>query len=334
MLNCKGHPTPAAMSFTTSIVSAIYAPIGTIGNFLLIFAILIGPLKKVRNRYHMWLISIAVTGIINSGVIDPYRAYGNYLKGMKENVSKIIGPSRAILGKVCHVNLLCSQVVAVLILTVQMLEQIFELQLKPKASMALFGVGTSLVWAIGLGIGSTVLTHKFSSVDWPIYCTTCAGSLLGYILTFCLVYWPLRRMKKAGGDDGEAIVDIRMSKQTDQSRNGTSHNEDDREIQAESAEDETSAADTIDLKMKRTTSLLLSFSLLFSCSFAAFVMAYLAAFKAVPTCHIYTQIKHSGMLMIFGYSVWSPYVFIFTLPNMRRAVLAMLTRKKVAPTCQ
>uniref|UniRef100_A0A7M5XK53 G-protein coupled receptors family 1 profile domain-containing protein n=1 Tax=Clytia hemisphaerica TaxID=252671 RepID=A0A7M5XK53_9CNID len=82
-----GNPTcgadswaPPVLSITTGICCFVIAVVATIGNGLIIVAVIADPLKKLRNPFNYFLINLAVADFIMGSISMPLCVYTHYLE--------------------------------------------------------------------------------------------------------------------------------------------------------------------------------------------------------------------------------------------------------------
>ena len=89
-----------------------------------------------------------------------------------------------------------------------------------------------------------------------------------------------------------------------------------------------------DDKVQNAKAMFLSFFVLFACTATTCIIVHLSISDLVTSCALSFWLQHIRLILVVSIVAWTPYVYIFTIPNMKKGVLGLLSKirqHKVAP---
>ncbi|XP_066912351.1 5-hydroxytryptamine receptor 2C-like [Clytia hemisphaerica] len=200
-LMCNGEVwAPKALSLFTCIVSIFISLIASIGNGIIIFAVIKDPFNKLHTPFNYFLVNLAVADLIVGCVASPITAYVLWME--------YTGVLTKTLGDLLHVSCLVSNMASELSIVALAFDRYYAvsdaISYRAKVSWKKCIIATAVIWVISLSVPFLRLY-----LGYIRYLTIFVSSaiLVGSITLIVLLYKVRKAMKKQSATLGQHLDD-------------------------------------------------------------------------------------------------------------------------------
>ena len=295
MSSCfPGVRPPEDLSLFTSIMSLVLCLVVTIGNSLVLLAVLVDPLKKLRTPFSYFLVNLTISDLISGVITLPlaFVVHNNERRG-KTNIEEQF--------KAFHVSFYLSATVSVLSLGALSLDRFVAIRwpIHYRTSLSLkrcFCISV-LIWVLSICISLVYLKTGLIEYLMVFVHIAVATTFVLMVVTYRQVYQTLRNRAKQ-------LRAMQMSEEFTSVKNE-----------------------------KKVTRAYLFILALFICSYVpAIIMIYVLQFCEHCSCEFRHVLRDLQFLLIASNSAMNPFVCTIRLGPFRRSIIALFCRRKKKET--
>ena len=285
---------PKELSYFTAIASIILCLVISSGNFLIILAVIIDPLKKLRSPFSFFLVNLAVSDLVVGIITMP----ASYAAHMSETKGRI--PDHLI--KIFQISYFASATASVLSLGALCLDRFvaikWPIRYRKSLSLKRCAVISLLIWLFAGALTFVYLVAGFITQLMIFAHVAVVFTFTILVLTYHQVYKTLRQRQ----------AELRRL------QNSSSRDQND-EIRKTTTE-------------KKVTRAFLFILGLFICSFLpALIMIYIIQFCNNCGCTFRHVLRDLQIVLVCANSAMNPFVCTIRLGPFRRSILAIVTCK-------
>ena len=297
-LDCSNVWAPSYLSLLTVVMMAVFCLVITVGNLMIIAAVVINPLKKLRSPFNYFVVNLAVADSIVGTITMPLGIYflcQEFLKNKADYRS---------LEKIFHITLFASLTASLLCLITLSIDRYiaitFPMKYRSYLTWKKCWFGSSVIWILSLSLPFIYLETGYIDFLMIYINTAVVIAAFTLIITYIGVYKFLRV-------------------QTQQMKEIT----------------RTTTAETKKLEVKRTfqqkrvTRILLWILLLFlGCYIPGAIIIYTLQFCMTCSCESVHVMRDVSFYLLTVNSCMNPFVYAFQNKHYRHAIMAVWTRSR------
>ena len=297
-MDCKKVWPPSYLSLLTVVIAAIFCLVITMGNLLVVIAVIINPLKKLRSPFNYFVINLAVADLIVGIISMPIGIYLHILEYLKQ-ISDFL-----VVKKIFQLALFISLTASLLCLISLSIDRYiaitFPLKYRSNLSWKKCWVVSFVIWVFSLTLPLVYL--KVGYIDFlMIYINTAvviAGITL--IITYIRVYKFLRAQ----------AVTMKAITRTTSTR--------EKILEAKRASEQ-----------RRVTRVLLWILILFlACYIPGTICVYILQFCVKCNCEFIHIMRDTSFYLLTVNSCMNPFVYAFKNKHYRHAVVELCKRSR------
>lgn len=186
--NCTDVMAPTTLSYLSAIVGVIYCPITTIGNGLVIIAILIDPFKELRTQFNFFVVNLAVADLMIGAIIDPLTSWAHFQEANRVEVRKEY-PGFV---KFCHFAYFASVTASLLSLSALSIDRViavrFPLKYRCQVSFLRYGIGALFIWVLSFGLSALYFVIGYVFMAWIMASFSCVFTFIVMVCCYFLLY--------------------------------------------------------------------------------------------------------------------------------------------------
>eukprot|EP00112_Aurelia_sp_Birch-Aquarium-sp1_P005470 Seg1621.6 transcript_id=Seg1621.6/GoldUCD/mRNA.D3Y31 product="5-hydroxytryptamine receptor 2C" protein_id=Seg1621.6/GoldUCD/D3Y31 len=285
---------PTELSYFTAITLLVFSVIVSSGNLLIILAVLIDPLKKLRSPFMFFLVNLAVSDLI-VGIITLPVGYAAHIAEVKGKVPDHLMPT-------FHISTFISTTASVLSLSALCLDRLvavrWPIRYRKSLSLKRCGIIAFLIWVFSGALSMLYFTAGFIDHLMIFAHVAVAVTLAILIMTYRQVYMTLRRRKLAL----RAMQDSANRHKTDDIRN-------------------------IETEKKVTRAFLYILALFICCFLPSIIIIYILQFCESCNCTFRHVLRDLSVIFVFANSAMNPFVCTIRLKPFRQAIAAIFKCK-------
>ena len=195
--NCTEVMAPVTLSYLSAIIGSIYCPITTIGNGLVILAILIDPFKELRTQFNFFVVNLAVADLITGAIIDPFTSWAHYQEAKRVEVRK----EYPIFVKFCHYTYFVSVTASLLTLSALSIDRViavrFPMRYRFQVSYFRYGVAVIFIWVLSLGLSALYFVIGYVVMAWIMASFSCVFTFIVMLCCYFLLYLFIKNREEA-----------------------------------------------------------------------------------------------------------------------------------------
>ena len=100
--DCRATWSPSYTSLLPTIISVVFCLVISTVNFMVVVAVVVNPLKKLRSPFNYFVVNLAVADLLAGAVSMPVAIYYHYKEYLREK------PAFRLVEKLCHMSLFAS----------------------------------------------------------------------------------------------------------------------------------------------------------------------------------------------------------------------------------
>ena len=195
--NCTDVMAPVTLSYLSAIVGAIYCPITTIGNGLVIVAILIDPFKELRTQFNFFVVNLAVADLIIGAIIDPFTSWAHFQEATRVEVRK----EYPAFVKFCHFTYFASVTASLLSLSALSIDRViavrFPMRYRFQVSFVRYGVAALFIWVLSFGLSALYFVIGYVVMAWIMASFSCVFTFIVMVCCYFLLYLVIKNREEA-----------------------------------------------------------------------------------------------------------------------------------------
>ena len=184
--NCGDVWAPSYLSLLSTVIGAVFCLIVTVGNLMIIFAVIVDPLKKLRYPFNYFVVNLAVADLIVGMIGMPLGLYNHSQEYLKKK------PAFRIIEKFFHMSLFISLTASLLSLIALSIDRYIAITFATKYRRYLTwkkGWITSLIiWTLSLSIPLIYLEVGYIDFLMIYINTAVVIAAVTLIITYTRVY--------------------------------------------------------------------------------------------------------------------------------------------------
>ena len=186
--NCTDVMAPVTLSYFSAIVGAIYCPVTTIGNGLVIVSILIDPFKELRTQFNFFVVNLAVADLIIGAIIDPFTSWAHFQEAARVEVRKEYPAFVAF----CHYTYFASVTASLLSLSALSIDRViavrFPMRYRFQVSFVRYGVAALFIWVLSFGLSALYFLIGYVFMAWIMASFSCVFTFIVMVCCYFLLY--------------------------------------------------------------------------------------------------------------------------------------------------
>ena len=299
--NCKDVWAPSYLSLLSAIIGVIFCLVITVGNLMIITAVAVDPLKKLRSPFNYFVVNLAVADLIVGIISMPIGIYHH----SQEYLMKL--PTFRLYEKVFHMSLFTSLTASLLCLITLSVDRYiaitYAVKYRKNVTWKKCWIASLIIWILSLSLPFVYL--KTGYIDFLMIYINTAVVIAGITLmiTYIRVYAFLRAQT------------VKMKEITRTSTNEKKILEGKRTFQ-----------------QRRVTRVFLWIVVFFlACYTPGAVVVYFLQvypFYKKSTCEVYHIMRDIGFYLITINSYMNPFVYAFKNKHYRHAACEIWTRRR------
>ena len=296
--DCRGVLPPSYLSLLTIIMAAIFCLVITVGNLMIIMAVVLNPLKKLRSLFNYFVTNLALTDLIIGTISMPLVIYLHvleYLKKKSDNLSftffYIFFFTSTTASVLCLITLSIDRNLAIT----------FPLKYRSNLTWKKCWIVSFIIWSLSLGLSFAY--PKTGYIDFlMIYINTAVAiAAVTFIVTFIRIHTFLQAQSQK-----MRVISRTISSETKM-----------QEFKRTS-------------QQKRVTRVFLWILLLFlACYIPAAIVVYILQFCTTCNCESIHILRDTGFYLITVNSCVNPFVYGFKNKHYRDTLTAIWKRIKI-----
>ena len=188
--NCGDVWAPSYLSLLSTIIGAVFCLIITVGNLMIIFVVIVDPLKKLRYPFNYFVVNLAVADLIVGMIGMPLGLYNHSQEYLKKK------PAFRIIEKIFHMSLFISLTASLLSLIALSIDRYIAITFATKYRRYLTWkkgwITSFIIWTLSLSIPLIYLEVGYIDFLMIYINTAVVIAVLTLIITYSRVYKFLR----------------------------------------------------------------------------------------------------------------------------------------------
>ena len=297
--NCRSVWAPSHLSLLSAIIGAVFCLAITAGNLIIITAVAVDPLKKLRSPFNYFVVNLAVADLIVGIISMPIGIYHHSQEYLRKE------PTFRLYEKVFHMSLFTSLTASLLCLITLSIDRYiaitYAVKYRNNVTWKKCWIASFIIWILSLSLPFVYV--KTGYIDFlMIYINT---AVVIVTVTLVMIYIHLFKFLQA---QIEKIKDI--TKTT------------------------TNAKNMLEMKrkfqQKRVTRVFLWVLVLFlACYFPGAIVIYVLQFCTKCTCEVIHITRDIGFYVITINSCMNPFVYAFKNKHYKQAAYEIWTRSRM-----
>ena len=297
-VDCGNVWAPSYLSLLTAVIAALFCLVITVGNLMIIAAVIVNPLKKLRSPFNYFVANLAVADLIVGAISMPLGIYLHSQEFLKNKADY------RLLEKIFHMTLFASLTASLLCLITLSVDRYiaitYPIRYRSNLTWKKCWFGSLVIWTLSVSIPFIYLETGYIDFLMIYINTAVVIAVFTLIMTYIRVYKFLRAQTQ------------RMKEIT-----------------------RTTTAETKILEVKRTfqqkrvTRVFLWILLLFLvCYIPGAIIVYTLQFCTICSCESIHVMRDVSFYLLTVNSCMNPFVYAFKNKHYRHAIMALWTHSK------
>ena len=196
MVGCKNVWAPSYLSLLTAIIGSVFCIVITLGNLMIVIAVVKDPLKKLRSPFNYFVINLAVADLIVGIISMPIGIYNHTLEYLKTKPD--------VLKRVFTVTLFISLTASLLCLITLSVDRYvaitFPMKYRSNLTWRKCWIGSFIIWILSLSLPLIYLKVGYINYLMIYVNTAVVIAAITLVMTYIRIYKFLRgqiqRMKE------------------------------------------------------------------------------------------------------------------------------------------
>ena len=196
MVGCKNVWAPSYLSLLTAIIGSVFFIVITLGNLMIVIAVVKDPLKKLRSPFNYFVINLAVADLIVGIISMPIGIYNHTLEYLKTKPD--------VLKRVFTVTLFISLTASLLCLITLSVDRYvaitFPMKYRSNLTWRKCWIGSFIIWILSLSLPFIYLKVGYINYLMIYVNTAVVIAAITLVMTYIRIYKFLRgqiqRMKE------------------------------------------------------------------------------------------------------------------------------------------
>ena len=196
MVGCKNVWAPSYLSLLTAIIGSVFCIVITVGNLMIVIAVVKDPLKKLRSPFNYFVVNLAAADLIVGIVTMPIGIYNHTLEYLKTKPD--------LLKKVFTVALFISLTASLLCLITLSVDRYiaitFPMKYRSNLTWRKCWIGSIIIWILSLSLPFIYIKVGYINYLMIYINTAVAVAAITLVMTYIRIYNFLRgqiqRMKE------------------------------------------------------------------------------------------------------------------------------------------
>ena len=196
MVGCKNVWAPSYLSLLTAIIGSVFCIVITLGNLMIVIAVVKDPLKKLRSPFNYFVINLAVADLIVGIISMPIGIYNHTLEYLKTKPD--------VLKRVFTVTLFISLTASLLCLITLSVDRYvaitFPMKYRSNLTWRKCWIGSFIIWILSLSLPFIYLKVGYINYLMIYVNTAVVIAAITLVMTYIRIYKFLRgqiqRMKE------------------------------------------------------------------------------------------------------------------------------------------
>ena len=297
-VDCSNVWAPSNLSLLSTVISAVFCVVITVGNFMIIAAVVINPLKKLRSPFNYFVVNLAVADAIVGTFSMPVAIYYHAYEFLKKKADF------RLVQKIFHLTLFTSLTASLLCLITLSIDRYiaitFPMKYRSNLTWKKCWIGSFFIWALSLSLPFIYL--KTGYIDFlMIYINT---AVVIAAITLTMTYIRVYKFLRAESQQMKEIT-----------RTTTSET---KMLEAKRT-----------YQQKRITRVFLWVLLLFlACYSPGTIVVYILQFCKTCSCKSIHIMRDVSFYILTVNSCMNPFVYAFKNKHYRHAFLELWTRSR------
>ena len=184
--NCGDVWAPSYLSLLSTIIGAVFCLIITVGNLMIIFVVIVDPLKKLRYPFNYFVVNLAVADLIVGMIGMPLGLYNHSQEYLKKK------PAFRIIEKIFHMSLFISLTASLLSLIALSIDRYIAITFATKYRRYLTWkkgwITSCIIWTLSLSIPLIYLEVGYINFLMIYINTAVVIAAVTLIITYTRVY--------------------------------------------------------------------------------------------------------------------------------------------------
>eukprot|EP00112_Aurelia_sp_Birch-Aquarium-sp1_P026548 Seg948.1 transcript_id=Seg948.1/GoldUCD/mRNA.D3Y31 product="alpha-1A adrenergic receptor" protein_id=Seg948.1/GoldUCD/D3Y31 len=316
-LNCTAVMAPVTLSYFSAIVGAIYCPLTTIGNGLVILAFLLDPFKELRTQFNFFVINLAVADLIVGAIIDPLTSWAHFQEAKRVEVRNEY-PGFV---KFCHYNYFASITASLLSLSALSIDRViavrFPLKYRSQVSYMRYGLASLLIWGLSYGLSAMYFVIGYVMMAWVMVSFSCVFTFCVMLACYYLLYVVITNREKA------LLASLRSGKEVKAIDNESYEGSTTAQHKKSGNTTHVNRAQNITQTRKMVAVLLVMFGFFLLCFVPATIMIFIINLEQ-GSCIFRHWLRDLQLCFCVTASLINPFIYTIRLVNFKRAILTIL----------
>lgn len=288
---CENITAPTYLSFTTASGTALISILASVGNILVVLAVLLNPNKDLRSPFNYFIANLSFADLVVGIVLAPFSTVYHILEGL--------GMLRDCFKHVTEIMYFVACTASLLSLTAMTLDRyaaityplIYRAKLNPNRAV----LASLMVWIVSISLSMVYLAVGYNRFRFIFATTAVATAFVVLIITNSKIFSYLRNQI------------IQWDSMHDKSK-------------------ETMAKKKAIFREKRITKTLVIVLLLFlACYLPSYICIYIINFCIDCDCQFIHWARDIQVVLVMVNSVVNPFVYAWRFDNFRKAFKSILT---------
>ena len=196
MVGCKNVWAPSYLSLLTAIIGSVFCIVITLGNLMIVIAVVKDPLKKLRSPFNYFVVNLAVADLIVGIISMPIGIYNHTLEYLKTKPD--------VLKRVFTVTLFISLTASLLCLITLSVDRYvaitFPMKYRSNLTWRKCWIGSFVIWILSLSLPLIYLKVGYINYLMIYVNTAVVIAAITLVMTYIRIYKFLRgqiqRMKE------------------------------------------------------------------------------------------------------------------------------------------
>ena len=297
-VDCKKVWPPSYLSLLTVIIAAIFCLVITMGNLMVVIAVIINPLKKLRSPFNYFVINLAVADLIVGIISMPIGIYVHILEHLKQ-ISNFLAVKK-LFQLALFISLTASLLCLISLSIDRYIAITFPMKYRSNLSWEKCWIVSFLIWVFSLTLPLVYL--KVGYIDFLMIYINTAVVIAGITLitTYIRVYKFLR---------AQAMTMKTITRTT------STH---EKILEAKRTSEQ-----------RRVTRVLLWILILFlACYIPGTICVYILQFCTKCNCEFIHIMRDTSFYLLTINSCMNPFVYAFKNKHYRHAVVELCKRSR------